>query len=151
MRYLLVLILLIISTSGFSYSLLNLEELTMTHARLGEASRIPQAPQYTGYWLYRTSLNMRFNFLGPLYWDNKVHMEATQASPKTVGWWWMLGLRVHPQIDIFYEHHSQHIMDTESPSAQLYKEQRSRNFPVEDSYGIKFNIYEGAKGWSIFD
>lgn len=144
--------LILISQSRFAnaYQLLDLEELSMTHARLGDASRDPLAPQYSGDWLYKTSLMFRFNVLGPLYWDNRVHTEATNGGVRTVGWWWMLGLRIHPNLDIFHEHHSRHIMDESSPNAILYGN-KSRNFPVEDSYGIKLNIYKGRNGWSILE
>lgn len=123
----------------------------MTGARLGEGSRDPLAPQYTGSWESRAALGFRFNILGSLYWDNYVHMEATSV-PKTVGWHWMLGLRVHPSVDLFHEHHSRHLMDEMSTTNQSYDGRIGRNnFPVEDSYGIRFNIYTGTKGKSIWD
>lgn len=138
------------STALAEYHLVNLEEMYMTGARLNPTSRDPLAPQYTGEWESREALHFRFNILGALYWDNEVHMETTTV-PKTVGWHWMAGIRVVPALDLFYEHHSRHEMDGTSPSATLYdKGENQATFPVEDSYGIRINIFEGTKGGSLW-
>lgn len=151
MKYLLVLLLLISSSSALAeYRLLQLEEMSMTAAKLGAATRDPLAPHETGAWTSRVALNWRFNILGPVYWDNQAHMENTHSAVRTVGWHWMFGIRLMPALDIFYEHHSRHILDQESPTGDEYDRKASRNFPVEDSYGLKFNIYTGPKGRSIF-
>lgn len=138
------------SSAHAEWHLIQLEELSFTGAKLGAASRDPIAPHYTDKWEYRGNLNMRLNFLGPVYWDNRVHTETAQSGVRTVGWWWMVGLRLHPQLDVFWEHHSRHILDQPNPTEYSYENRSSRNFPVEDSYGVKLNIYEGPKGRSLF-
>lgn len=126
-----------------------MEEAYMTGARMGAASRDAQAPEYTGKWKHKVSLGLKFNTLESLYMDNRFHMETAAGQIRTVGWHWILGLRIHPSIDLFHEHHSRHVLDQESQSAKLYDKQTSRNFPVEDSYGIRLNIYMGKPGRSI--
>lgn len=146
-----VLLLIADPARGWAPDIISLEEVSLTGARLGAATRDPLAPQYTGAWNYRAALAFRFNILGALYWDNRVHTEAASSAVRTVGWWWMLGLRLHPQVDLFWEHHSRHIVDQASNSYDQYPEQKSRNFPVEDSYGIRFNLYTGDKGRALWD
>lgn len=136
---------------AYSRQLLELEEVYMTGAKLNGASRDPLAPQYTYRWEDRATLGFRFNVLGALYWDNILHTETAVGAPKTVGWHWILGMRVVPELDLIYEHHSRHLMDYPSPSDILYEDRTKDNFPVEDSYGIKLNIFTGTKGRSIWD
>lgn len=144
------LIFLCISSTAVARPLLDLEEVYMTGAKMGAPSRDPMAPQYTGEWENRAALGFRFNLLGAMYWDNYVHMEATTV-PKTVGWHWVLGVRLHPAVDIFHEHHSRHLLDEKSPTNYIYENPNRTNFPVEDSYGLRFNIYTGTKGKAIWD
>jgi hypothetical protein len=131
--------------------IVGLEEISFTGARLGARSRDPLAPQYTGSWTHRAALQFRFNILDSLYWDNRAHTEVAASAVRTVGWWWTLGLRVHPQLDLFWEHHSRHIVDEQVPGREMYPTQQSRNFPVEDSYGLKLNVYLGERGRSILE
>lgn len=149
-RHLVTLLLLTLATPASAWHLVELEELTFTGAKLGSPSRDPMAPQYTDKWEYRGTLSWRFNILGPLYWDNKAHLETAVSSPRTVGWWWMAGLRITPQLDLFWEHHSRHILDQPNPSEYQYESRTSRNFPVEDSYGVALRIWEAPRGRSIF-
>lgn len=143
--------LLLLAGTAQARELLGLEEMYMTGAYLNPASRDPLAPQYTGDWDTREALAFRFNVLGALYWDNQLHMETALGAPRTVGWHWMLGMRLTPQLDMFYEHHSRHTLDQTSGSNDLYRGDPTRdNFPVEDSYGIRLNIYTGTKGTSIW-
>lgn len=150
-RKLLPVLLIAVASQADARQLIQLEELYMSGASMNPASRDPLAPQYTGYWESRAALKMKFNVLGALYWDNDVHTEAADGAPKTVGWHWVLGVRVNPQIDLFEEHHSRHLMDEASPTERMYPDYRTHHtFPVEDSYGVRFNIYLGTKGESLW-
>lgn len=127
-----------------------LEELSMTEAGMALDTRSPLAPEETGKWKHKTTVNWRLNFGGPVYWDNNAHMESTQNAVSTVGWHFVLGLRLSDQIHLYYDHHSQHPLDRRSPSSDLYKSQASRGFANENSYGVKIIIYETGNGRSIF-
>jgi hypothetical protein len=121
------------------YHLLNMEHFDMSYADFRH-QRDPYAMEYTDDWLYRAATNFRFNFMGALYWDNYVHMEAVDGgTPKTVGWHWTLGLRLHDNLDVFAEHHSRHVMEDERPRIDGHNQ-----FPVEDSYGIRFTVIEDS-------
>jgi hypothetical protein len=137
--------LLVLAGTANGYGL-QLEEFSVQGAKMNAASRDPIAPEYTGYWDYRAQANFRFNLFEALYWDNNVHTEAAYGAVRTVGWHWVLGLRVTAQIDVFHEHHSRHAMDRRPDSYDNYGSAPRKNaFPVEDSYGIKFNIYNADK------
>jgi hypothetical protein len=79
------------------------------------------------------ALNMNLALLGPLYWDNQVHMINAYPgpSPKWVGWLFETGLRFQV-LDVFYRHHSQHAMDGVGPLGR---------FPVQDALGVRVKIY----------
>jgi hypothetical protein len=72
-----------------------------------------------------------------LYWDNHVHMAATQCCVRHVGWEFEWGAHVSRHLDFFYYHHSEHIMDVERPA---------RRYPLVNQYGVRFIfIQEGRK------
>jgi hypothetical protein len=66
-----------------------------------------------------------------LYWNNRAHMDNTNSQVRQVGWEWEMGLSV-PKLDVFYHHHSQHLLDEDS----------TLKFPLENKYGIRFNFYK---------
>lgn len=133
---------------GKEYRLLNLEYQDVAYQKF-KGQRDSYVPEYDNRMDYRVSTSFRVGMLNNLiYWDNKVHMEALDTGvPKTVGWYWVLGLRVTDQIDIFQEHHSRHAME----EAGTTRDGRS-TFPVEDSYGIKIKLIDNPakntiSGW----
>jgi hypothetical protein len=71
---------------------------------------------------------IRFGDYG-LYWDNNVHMSATQCCVRHVGWEFEAGARASKHLDFFYYHHSQHILDLE---------RESRRYPLVNRYGVRF-------------
>lgn len=150
MKYVIMIMVLHLSTTSQARPL-ELEEFSFQQAKLGEKSRDPLAPEYTGYWKYRTQADFRIGILGAGYWDNKVHAEAAEGAIRTVGWHWVAGLRITSQMDLFWEHHSRHTLDTKSPTSDEYRYPDRNNFPVEDSYGLRFNIYTGTKGKALWD
>jgi hypothetical protein len=70
-----------------------------------------------------------------LYWDNNVHMMGTEAQVRAVGWEFEQGIRPFKQLDIFYYHHSQHVLE---------RERGTRGYPLENRYGVRFNFITGA-------
>ena len=123
------------SVQASRYHLLDVEYLDMTYQKFKDI-RDPYVPNDT--LAYRISTNYRLSLMRVLYWDNQLHMEAAPSgTPTTVGWHWIVGIRLTDGIDIFDEHHSRHVME----------EYRATNdghnvFPVEDSFGIKFKFIE---------
>jgi hypothetical protein len=82
--------------------------------------------------------DMLFDYL---YWDNTVHTDTDDTQFHTVGWKFELGAHVTSFLNLYYHHHSQHIMDGQLPYMK---------FPSEDSYGITINIYNARpRGNSI--
>lgn len=139
----LLILLLVLSTSALGqsrsaskYRLLSLEDFSISYAQF-DHHRDPYVPERDD-WLYRASTDFNISVLHTIYWHNNVHTEAVRSgSVKTVGWHWVLGLRVNKYMDLFHEHHSRHVMEEDRESVN------GKNvFPVEDSYGIKFKIVE---------
>ncbi len=78
-----------------------------------------------------------------VYWRNSVHSEGTSNKFETVGWQYEFAIPLPGNLELFMAHHSRHNMDQETPQpdAEVYKQR----FPVEDSYGIRFKVYERRK------
>lgn len=135
---LLIVLLSLISANAFAaeYRLLDVEHFDIRYQEF-KNMRDPYVPDTTD-WKYRVSTNFRLGLAKTIYWDNNVHTEAVQSGTvKTVGWHWILGLRVSKYIDLFAEHHSRHVMEEYRPTKDGHNV-----FPVEDSYGIKITIIE---------
>lgn len=75
------------------------------------------------------ALNFSLGVLGPLYWDNQVHALTTDAQYRLVGWQFEVGVAVFPCLDVFYFHHSQHVLDGHHPLL---------SFMVEDAVGFRW-------------
>lgn len=137
---------LMFSSSAFAqnkysqYRLLSIEDFNISYAQF-DHQRDPYLPHYDGQWAYRARADFNVAIMHTLYWHNSVHTEALKSGPvKTVGWHWILGLRLNKYMDLFHEHHSRHVMDEDPPVR--YDGDTTGVFPVEDSYGLKFKIVE---------
>lgn len=134
--------------------LLDVESLDITIAKFG-CNREPMTPQYECRdYLGRVAANFNLRLFEHGYWKNQVHTEGLEAQVKTVGWHWELGVRVHSALDVFYEHHSRHVMEGDQPlyyNERLDQQARGK-FPVEDSYGIRLKFYTNPNpARSIFE
>lgn len=78
-----------------------------------------------------------------MYWRNSVHAEGTDNQFETIGWHYEFAIPMPGNLELFMEHHSRHNMDQENPqpSPELYVQR----WPVEDSYGIRFKLYQRTK------
>ena len=129
------------------WKLIDTEKLELQYSRMDPMSRDPYAPQYTGRWQERASLQWRVSILKFLYWDNDCHTETIDTGQvKTVGWHWEAGARINKYFTLFQEHHSRHIMD-EPPETAYFKHNQ---FPVENSYGIRFKLIEEHNNGGLF-
>ena len=99
--------------------------------------------QYLG----RVSTNFDLSIGDYLFWRNTVHGEGTHSKFMTVGWHWEFGVNLIDGLQLFYEHHSQHVMDRNQP--YFYDKDRDevyqKKFPVEDSIGLSINIIDRIK------
>jgi hypothetical protein len=99
------------------------------------SGRFPEMPNYRA----KEGLALDFNtqLLGPVYW---IHALTDPGQYRLVGWNFELG--VNPlffvpydyakAFQIYYEHHSQHILEDHHPYVK---------FPVNDSLGLRWVIY----------
>ncbi len=86
-----------------------------------------------------TELNLTLDtdVLSVFYFNNRIHGmtdELPGVGPgqfRTVGWQFQYGLRLSPALDIYYEHHSQHLLDTPGIS----------HYPVNNSIGVKLILF----------
>lgn len=123
------------------YRLLDIDKFDIEYTKLNPSSRDPYAPQYTGLWKERAALKWDVSVLGFAYWRNNVHTETIESGQvKTVGWEYEAGIPVTGHFELFWHHHSRHIMD-EPP--QVNYTDSANQFPVEDGVGIRIRFITG--------
>lgn len=136
MKYLFLLLMIATTVNAKEYRLLEVEHFDIQYQEFKNI-RDPYVSDIENL-KYRVSTNFTLGLHRILYWDNKVHTEALKSGTvKTVGWHWVVGLRVNKYIDVFSEHHSRHVMEE-------YRATKNGHnmFPVEDSYGVKLTIID---------
>lgn len=80
------------------------------------------------------------------YWNNRIHGTTDEGTDgygkgngkgqfRMIGWNFQLGVRPFSRVKLEYEHHSQHMLDWD----------RKAKFPVEDSIGIKIEVYRSPE------
>lgn len=91
------------------------------------------------YWTRGAAMNVDYDILRygdyAWYWKNKVHMAATNVAVRHVGWEYELGARLGKSFDVFWYHHSEHVMDLD----------REDRFPLRDYYGFRFVLIETGR------
>lgn len=145
MQSLVVIATLFNTASAAEWRLLDVERLDVEYHKLNPNNRDPYAPDYTGKWADRAALKWDISILNYGYWRNNVHTETLQSGiVKTVGWEWEAGLSLGEYLEVFHYHHSRHIMDEPPQRADHFPGARNQ-FPVEDSYGIRFKFIHKDK------
>ncbi len=91
-------------------------------------------------WKYGTAVTFNLDLARydqwALYWNNYVHMAATQVAVRHVGWQFETGIELSKHVDLFYDHHSQHIMDLD---------RQKRRYPLYNAYGIRLVFIEKGR------
>ncbi len=126
----------------FQPAVLDSMHLDVTRFTCNRELLTPEIPcdQYRG----RVRLGFDVALLNDLvYWRNSVHSEGTRDKFETVGWQYEFAIPLPGNLELFMAHHSRHNMDQETP--QPSEGDYKQRFPVEDSYGIRFNLYRRPK------
>jgi hypothetical protein len=90
---------------------------------------------------HRVGFDLTLGLPATFYWGNRVESYVDHDSKegggqfRSVGWNFEFGTNVIPQMDVYYHHHSQHVLD------HAY----DQGFPVEDGVGVRFKIIGGPK------
>lgn len=138
MKWLMVLLALVASPAAArEYRLLDTEELTFETYHLRN-HRDPYFPygdpgHEDNDETWKTGVAAAFNVVllgspaADLYWHNRVHGEGTDNQMRQVGWWYELGLNVYDKVELFWTHHSQHLLDATS----------EERFPLDNFFGAR--------------
>lgn len=93
-------------------------------------------------WAYGAGANIDFHLLDTgsfaIYSRNWLHLSATDKQVREAGWQWDQGLRFFNKVELFYGHHSRHLLD-EPPEPTAMK------YPLTDTYGARLILYERAR------
>ncbi len=111
-------------------------------------NREPMTPEleckdYVG----RAAFNLDFRILEFAYWNNHIHTESVESKVKTVGWKYELGIHIAPQFDVFFSHHSRHVMESEQ---YIYQDRNDKElyrvrYPLEDAFGFRLKFFINDK------
>lgn len=130
------------SSSAAAYSILAPDRLTLETWQY-KYNRDPYFPYTTNsesaeQWAYGAGLNFDFHLISienfQVYSRNWLHLGATERQVREAGWKWDQGVRLYNKVEVFYGHHSRHILDETSRDGTKY--------PVFDMYGMRLLIYE---------
>ena len=67
-----------------------------------------------------------------LYMTNRVHGESTDKQFRSTGWQYEVGARWTDYVDVYWGHHSRHVLDDKGNGA----------FPLENIVGIRATFYK---------
>jgi hypothetical protein len=70
------------------------------------------------------------------YWRNRVHGESTDQQFREVGWQFETGLELRNYVQLYYQHHSQHILDAEGQYGK---------YPLENYVGVRMTLYKRGR------
>lgn len=143
MKYLITLFLLCLSpTARADFHLLEVDRVSVEHFRILN-HRDPYwdyIPETTGEtWSQGGAFNLNLNLIRwdwfQLSWDNRLHMESTEAQIRGAGWEFTVAVSLADKINLYYKHHSQHLLDAvPDPS--------NREYPLLDQYGVELVLWQ---------
>lgn len=114
-----------------NFQLLDVDKVSFEYAKIKN--------QRDGFYLvddenfdYRMAFLMDFRLLEVLYWKNDVHMMAADDHVRAVGWQYEGGVHIFKNADLFWFHHSQHVLEREPPPGI--------SNPLENRYGFRINF-----------
>lgn len=109
-------------------SFLQLKRVSVEYASIKRGSRDPFVP--TGF-ENKLDLHLDWWLIKPVYWDNTVHSTTDGTQFRTVSWEFEIGVSLVSWLDLYWQHHSRHLLDLKHP---IYA------FPVIDAYGFRINL-----------
>jgi len=135
------------STTSFAQELhvLELREFSMDAAKLVD-NRDPYYPYadkvaaYSGQevWDKEAIANFDIDVLRygqyAITFDNHVHGESTDQRFREVGWHYRVSAELGRKVSVYYEHHSQHLLDESGGPTTAY--------PLYNAVGCRFTLYK---------
>lgn len=91
------------------------------------------------HWTQYTATNFNLDLVEydhwGLYWNNKVDTASTEARFRMVSWEWEGGANLNDRCQVFWHHHSTHLLDAASDD----------HFPMTNWYGARVTLYRRDK------
>lgn len=113
---------------GGDFQLLDVDELSID---LYKVQDYRQTYWVEDYEQMSHGVNINFNLRACryLFMENQLHMLGTDSQLRQGGLHWRSGVNLGPYLDIYYEHHSNHVLE---------RGRETREFPLENYYGARF-------------
>jgi hypothetical protein len=109
---------------------LELKEASATYTKYHSNNRSAYFPQAMKDGL---QMQIKSDILTYGFFNSRVHGTTDDGQYRQIGLEVDLGVRLTKYFDVFYNHHSQHLLDT--------TDSYGRGFPVSDSINVKLYFY----------
>jgi hypothetical protein len=130
---LILIIALLLSSDAVAFNLLDVEEVSLDVKKINKY-RNGNLPQDAEHIKYGGSFNLNLSVLKFLHWDNRIHMAGTDSQIRYAGWEFRTWVPVTRYLQIFYYHHSEHVLEREM-----------REYPIEDAVGVRLIFLRRVK------
>ena len=98
---------------------------------------LPEVPMNKWGTAVRWEIGLEWNYV---FWDNRIAYESCYSKICTASWTYQLGYIVNKNIDIYWEHKSQHTFD------RLNNYGKVDRYPLQDALMIRVNFID-EKRW----
>jgi hypothetical protein len=88
----------------------------------------------------RLTLRLDSDVFPGVFFNNRIHGTTDETQYKWIGWNFQVGIRPISQLSLQFEHHSQHMLDSNMGA----------HFPVEDSLGLTLHLVVPKKRSALF-
>lgn len=114
-----------------NFCILCVDELSMEFTEI-KNKRDPYFPKHEveGSWRHGLALNWDVRAFEKIYWTNRAYFDTDHAV-RHIGWKYELGINPFKNLDVFWQHHSQHIAEGVAPG------EKPDSFPLDDRFGIR--------------
>lgn len=111
-----------------NFRLLDVDELSMDYYSIKD-NKHPYFDEFQDEWTEGAALNFDLSVLKYFKWKNRVYENSANQQVRQVGWKWDLALDLGKYVNLFYEHHSTHVVDSG---------RKAHTYPLENYYGVRF-------------
>lgn len=120
-----------INTSN--YHLIDLNESSIDLYQIAD-HRNGYSAQFDNDWTKGFAINTNFSLLyNLLFLQSRMETFGTDAQIREAGLWWTTGVNLSDYFQIYYQHHSDHLLDSKNDETK---------FILENYYGVRIILFK---------
>jgi hypothetical protein len=115
------------------YHVLDVEQVSTDIYQIAD-HRNGYSSQYDADWTKGFAFNLDLRILYNLFFfDTRVETFGTESQLREAGMWWRTGFNLAEWLQLYYQHHSDHLFDTENVDG--------KKFVLENYYGVRLIFF----------